>query len=65
MLDRGDGSNQVCCEVSHLEQALKDAQLHGCLLDRPLSQAGAFQQLHIASLNTPARQLVEVVESGK
>ena len=63
VLERGGGAYHVCYEVEGLEEALREARAANCVLISGPEPAVAFGGRRIAWLYTPARLLVELLET--
>ncbi len=63
VLERGGGAYHMCYEVGVLEEALKEARAANCLVISGPDPAVAFGGRRIVWLYTPARVLLELVET--
>jgi methylmalonyl-CoA/ethylmalonyl-CoA epimerase len=62
-LQKGGGTYHVCYSVPDMQAAISHLQAGGCLLLSAPVPAVAFEMREIAWLMTPARLLVELVQS--
>ena len=63
VLAKHQGAYHLCYEVSDMEQTLNWARENRCIIVSQPVPAVAFDQLKIAWIFTPTRQLIEVVEA--
>jgi methylmalonyl-CoA/ethylmalonyl-CoA epimerase len=64
VLRRGGGAYHTCYEVRDLARAMEHCVAIGCLVVNEPAPALAFNNRRIAWLNTPSRQLLELVEAA-
>jgi methylmalonyl-CoA epimerase len=62
---KGAGAYHVCYEVPDIERTLAEMRAKGCMIVSQPVPAVAYQGRRIAWLFSPARQLIELVESAR